>query len=453
MNTGILWLFFLSTVVSTERERESAFVALYSDNYAWIEETRKIAFPGGRATVYLEDLPGTLEPSTLHIRGDDEGLRILSYRFENQLVEAQSLLNHFVGKEIEVAVKVGEKEEVHPARLLSASGIVEIGGKIHLQPPGRIILPLLPEEYLIKPRLVMEVEAPARSLAVSVGYLASGLNWGAEYLLDYSEKGNSGDLTGTIQVSNQVDWKIESATVLLIAGEVRRVVEAGEFAGRMKREMALMAAPAPAVEERPFFEYHLYRLPFPISFLPRSAQFVHFLEAKSIPIHKKYQTIGETSYYTGRYPEPLPMNVGVFLEWENQKELHLGVPLPAGKVRIFQKEEAHSILLGEDRIPHTPEGEHIRVQTGNAFDIRAERLQTDFKRISSTEHEVSFEITLRNHRQEEIQVEVLEPMQGDWQIVESNFAPRKVSAQWVKFVVPVKPDGENTLRYRVRVKF
>ncbi len=451
----IAFSFFFSAIFSTEKERTSSFVVLYSSNLALIQEVREIPFPGGKTIVYVEDLPETLDPSSFQIQPfKGNAVRIFSYRFEKQLVESQALLDQFVGKEILIAVREKEEETVKPARLLSASGIVEMEGRVHLQPPGRIILPQLPEGYLLKPRLVVEVEAEAQKIPVSIGYLAANMDWKAEYLLNYSESKQEGSFAGTIEIRNQTRWKLENATTLLVAGEVHRVAEAFAMAREMKAEMGLMAAPPP-VAERPFFEYHLYHLPSPASFLPLASQFVPFFSVQKILVKKKYQTVAQEHMFTSRNPEPTPMDIGVFLEWKNEKENNLGIPIPAGKIRVFQEwdSEGKPILIGEDNVPHTPEGELLRIRTGSAFDIRAERVQTDFKRISSRLHEVAFELVFRNHRKEEIVIEALEPISGDWEILESNFAPHKVSARWVKFLIPVEPAGEKTLRYRVQVKY
>ena len=110
-------------------------------------------------------------------------------------------------------------------------------------------------------------------------------------------------------------------------------------------------------------------------------------------------------------------------------------------------------FVGEDRIGHTPRDERINIHIGNAFDVVSERKQTDFRRVSSLVHEVEFEITLRNHKDMPITVEVNEPIGGDWDMLSASHRWMQPSAWAASVDVPVDAGGEAVLRYRVRVRW
>jgi hypothetical protein len=130
------------------------------------------------------------------------------------------------------------------------------------------------------------------------------------------------------------------------------------------------------------------------------------------------------------------------------------MPLPAGNVRVYQKDSKGGILfVGEDRIDHTPKDEDIKIHIGNAFDVVAERKQTDFKKIATNVYEMEFEITLRNHKDSSINVQVNEPIGGTWEILSSTYNPTKTAAWAAQFTVPVEKNATSVLKYRVRVTY
>jgi hypothetical protein len=96
----------------------------------------------------------------------------------------------------------------------------------------------------------------------------------------------------------------------------------------------------------------------------------------------------------------------------------------------------------------------VRLKVGEAFDLVADRRQTEFRVLQSARrYEEAFEVTLRNHKQEPVVVRVVEPIPSDWEMLSNSHPYRKLDAFTVRFDVPVPRDGEVTLRYRVRVKF
>jgi hypothetical protein len=130
------------------------------------------------------------------------------------------------------------------------------------------------------------------------------------------------------------------------------------------------------------------------------------------------------------------------------------MPLPAGTVRVYQGDSKGRVqFIGEDRIDHTPKDETLELHIGNAFDVVAERKQTDYEKLASNVFEMEYEITLRNHKPDPITVEVNEPLAGDWTMLTSSFKYEKTAAFAARFNVPVAANGEAVLKYRVRVRW
>ena len=144
----------------------------------------------------------------------------------------------------------------------------------------------------------------------------------------------------------------------------------------------------------------------------------------------------------------------VYYQFKNEQASGLGMPMPAGNVRVYQADSRGGIqFVGEDDIGHTPKDETINIKIGNAFDVVCERKQTDFQKIASGVYDVEFEITLRNHKAIPVTVEVNEPIGGTWRMLQSTHQWTKTDAWAAQFKVPVPVDGTATLRYRVRVTY
>ncbi len=171
-------------------------------------------------------------------------------------------------------------------------------------------------------------------------------------------------------------------------------------------------------------------------------------------VAKHYRLSAQPHFFrsVGRLAES--PKVAVSYSFENTEKNGLGVPLPAGVFRVYGVSGSGARqLLGEDRIDHTPRDETLELEVGRAFDLVAERVRTDARKLADNLFRTSFEITLRNHRDEKVTVEVVEPVGGFWEVSDSTLPPRKVDASTLAFDVPVPAHGETVLRYTVEVRY
>jgi hypothetical protein len=183
---------------------------------------------------------------------------------------------------------------------------------------------------------------------------------------------------------------------------------------------------------------------------------VSMLDASRVPVTKRYVVNGRSFYYRNAQQPGAPLKdaVEVFYRFRNDAQAGLGIPMPAGVVRVYQEDSTGGVqFVGEDRIEHTPKDESLNLKIGNAFDVVAERKQTDFQRIASNVFEMEFEVVLRNHKTTPVSVEVNEPLGGTWRMIRSSYQWTKSDAWAAQFIVPVTADGTSTLRYRVRVTY
>jgi hypothetical protein len=315
--------------------------------------------------------------------------------------------------------------------------------------------PDLPENLYSRPTLVWMLEnRGADSQHVEASYLTSNMNWSADYVLTVGRDEKTADLDGWVTLVNNSGVAYSNAKLQLVAGELNRV-EPPMAIEAMGKAVARNAA-APQFGQEAFSEYHLYTLGRRTSIQNNESKQISLLSGSGVPVEKYLLVEGQQYWF--RSPQgignPISQPVKVLYRFKNDEKSSLGMPLPAGTVRVYQADSKGGIqFVGEDRIDHTPKDETLKIHVGNAFDVVCERKETDYKKIASNVIELEYQITLRNHKDSAVTVEVREPIGGDWEVLNSNLKWTKLDATTLGFSIPVEKDGTATLDYRVRVKW
>jgi hypothetical protein len=449
--------------------------AMSVPGYALVRDDREIKIAKGRSQLSFTDVAALIDPTTVTFTSlSDPATRVLEQNFQFDLVSTQKLLLKFVDKQITVDKNVGNTVTPITGTLLSATdGIVLRGtdGSIYSLPGySAVKFPDLPGGLNTRPTLVWDVASPAGGAQKTrVTYQTGGITWWADYNLTFNEgaDANSGllDLSAWVSIINQSGATYDDARLKLIAGDVNRVQP--EMDNRMyRKEVMMAAAEAPAAQgfvQKDFFEFHLYTLGRPTT-LPNNStkQIELFDQAKQIPAKKVLTYYGAPQPYF--YPTPYTdrnmgiatnTKVDVYLEFKNDKQYGLGVPLPAGRLRVSQLDKADGSLefIGEDKIDHTAKDEQVHIKLGSAFDVVGERRQVNFSiDTNSKVMEEEIEVKLRNHKSQPVDVVVKENLYrwSNWKILTKTHEFQKEDARTINFPVKVAKDGETVVRYRVR---
>ncbi|MCL0040028.1 transposase [Thermodesulfovibrionales bacterium] len=314
-----------------------------------------------------------------------------------------------------------------------------------------IEFPAFPDALVTSPTLVWEIiSEKAGQHKVEATYLTGGLNWKANYLAIIAPEGNFLNLNSWVTVNNTSGVAYSDATLKLIAGEVRRVKERPQV--RMKTMMLDVAVPmATEFKHQPLFEYHIYTLPRRITLKDDQEKQILFLTSQNIPFRKVYTFETGTGHWRwDRRVGPLKAPVKVTIEFKNDKESGIGMPLPAGRVKVYKDSEGGLEFIGEDSIPHTPKSEEVKLHIGNAFDIIGKKKHTEHKEITRHIFENTYEISLRNHKQEMVTIQVIERLTGDWEIIQADHKYEKKDAFTLKFVVDIPAGSFRSITYTVR---
>jgi hypothetical protein len=455
-----------SAVTTTLADQSDLAITVYNSNLALVRDVRQLNLASGDSRLRFMDIAASINPSTVHFRSLTEPtkLSVLEQNYEYDLLDPNKLLQKFVGREVtlvrpKLSSGTTEYDEVK-ATLLSLNGspVWKIGNEVVTGLSYESIrFPELPENLYERPTLLWTLQnSGARRHKVEASYLTSNLAWSADYVLNVGKDEANGDLDGWVTLVNHSGTAFKNAQLQLVAGDLNRVVAQAGGNLRAAMDKVAQSAAAPAFQQESFSEYHLYSLSRRTSIFDQESKQISLLNASRFPLQKIFVVNGQSYYYrNGAQPgAPVKDPVQVFYKFKNEDKAGLGMPLPAGTIRVYQADSrGGSLFVGEDRIDHTPKDETINLHIGNAFDIVAERKQTDYKRLSDRLYEFEYEITLRNHKDAPITVEVNEPIGGDWEMVSSTYKFTKTAAFAAQFQVPVDKDGTSVLKYRVRVRY
>ncbi|MDO9695775.1 MAG: DUF4139 domain-containing protein [Candidatus Latescibacteria bacterium] len=437
-------------VLSGAGDRQELMLTIYNENLALVREVRRIELPGGGSRLEFQDVPSQIEPRSLLVETKaGKELRLLEQNYEFDLISRDKILEKYVGREMAWLQEDGTR--ITGTLLGMAQGpVYSVDGQVVFEVPGRLALPELPGDLRALPTLVWQVQTEgAGRRDLDVTYLTRGVSWSADYVLQLAENGKTGDLQAWVSVDNRSGATYRDAQLMFLAGDVHQAPPPSRPIMYKAAEMA-MAMDGGMVEET-VSDYHLYTYDGRTTLKEQSVKQLSLFTAPGIKVSRHYR-LGAGAAAMRRGIATPSDRVAVWHVLENREKDGLGLPLPAGVVRVYGRSASGARqLLGEDRIGHTPKNETVELLTGYAFDLSAERTQTDERTRGDRSREYAYRILLKNHTKSPVTVEVTETAGGDWSILESSLTYAKVDSRTFRFDVPVPADGETTLTYRVLV--
>lgn len=442
--------------------------------YALVREDRRFDLREGRNVLRVPDVPALVDPTTVSFASltDPKGTRVVEQSFEFDLTSTQKLLSRYLDREITVEQPRGQGVGEFTGTLVGTQGGLTLraadGSVRVVNGYSGIRLPGLPGGLISKPTLVWEIDAGrAGAQDARIAYQTGGITWWADYNLEYAEPGPGQCRLGVgawVTIVNQSGASYENATLKLVAGDVQRAqpraypVAAPAALGRVQE------AKAAGFEEKAFFEYHLYTLGRPASLAQNATKQIElFPTATGVGCTKLLVYAGQAASYPV-YGSPVTdrnfgvqsnRKVDVYLRMKNARDNGLGIPLPAGKLRVSKRDADGSLeFIGEDLVDHTPRDETVQVKLGSAFDVVGERRQVDYRIDTSAKWiEEEIELRVRNRKPDEaVAVVVKESLYRwtSWAITRKSQDYEKADSRTIHFPVRIAPNGEAVVRYTVR---
>ncbi len=444
--------------------------------YGVVRQGQDVNLTKGRTIIRISDVPALIDPTTVLFESltDPAGTRVVEQSFEFDLTSTSKLLQKYLDREVTVEQVRGQAIESITGTLIGTQG-----GLILRMPDGVIRtvtgysgvrLATLPGGLISKPTLVWDVAADRAGAHKSrFSYQTGGITWWTDYNLTLSEGTGVNacklDVGAWVTIVNQTGASFQDAKLKLVAGDVQRAQPRPQPTSRSFNENIAMSAKVEGFAEKSFFEYHLYTLGRPTTLANNSTKQIElFPVARGANCEKTLVYYGQAGQYFGNYGAPMTdrnfgnqsnKKVDVYLRFSNREENKLGVPLPAGKVRVAKLDSTDQSLefIGEDLIDHTPRNETIQIKLGSAFDVVGERRQVDYRSdINAKWIEEDIEIKVRNQKDEAVNVIVKENLYRwtNWSIIKKTQTFEKVDARTVHFPISIAKGGEGVVRFTVR---
>jgi hypothetical protein len=466
-------------------------LSVYNQNFAVVREILPLDLQAGTNSVRFSGASAHVEPDSVILRdaSGKHAIQILEQNYRADAISEGLLLSLFEGRTIEFAVRLADGtfrivngkivrsgyiphstayqrygpqyQNTQLAMAANTGGtgqpIIQVEGKLQFSLPGQPIFPTLGDDTILKPALDWIIHSGERAkFDAELSYVSGGMSWSADYNAVAPENGDALELAGWVTLDNQSGKQFDHAHIKLMAGDVSKIQPQQ---ARFASGGAVYSLPEPQVTERTFDEYHLYTLPHPTTLHDRETKQVEFLRASGISAKRLYIYDGaapDTRYggdlrFQPDYGSRSNPNVWTMMEFANSTANHLGMPLPAGRMRFYRRDADGQLeFIGENEIRHTPKDEQLRLYTGNAFDIAGERRQTTYNQDQMRRLvDESFEIKLRNHKKEPVTVRVVEHLYrwSNWTLATSSDPYRKADSRTIEFEVTIPADAEKTVTY------
>jgi hypothetical protein len=495
LRAGLVTL-FTATVAAAQQsaapEPPATALTIYNQDFAVARTTLDLDLHAGINSVETNQVTNQLEPDSVILRGLGQtrdsakpAFRILEQNYEAAVVTQDFLLQKYEGKTIEFEISPGtnvegkiirapSQHQIQYGNFEQTPALIEVKGQMQFQLPGMPLFPSSTDGLLLKPALRWQIESDKpQKVDAELAYITNGLNWEATYnvvaqsggaALEGAEKAN---MVGWVTIKNDSGVDFPRANIKLMAGDVAKIQPQQNVRGFITgASEAVMVNADNAVTQKPFDDFHLYDLHRTVSLADGETKQVQFLDAAGVAVERSYIYDGaegdqQNNYFNGQINMDQNFHVGdanqkvaIVEEIKNSEANHLGVPLPAGRLRFYRRDADGQVeFVGESIINHIPVEDTVKVTTGSAFDVKGARRQTDF--AIDNQHRTmyeSFEIKLTNQKAEAVNVKVLEHLYrgNNWEIEEKSADYNKLDSHTIEIPVQVPAQGGATVTYKVK---
>ncbi len=454
----------------------STEITVYNQGLGFVKDIRMVDVRLGQQNLIVEDVAQLIDSTSVGFRclNNPGSISILEQNYQYDLISPMAILQKSIGKKIRFTRSIGNSKEVIEGVLISSpTSVVNTGsgseysyndlvirandGRIILSPQGEIDVMEVPEGLISKPSLVWQIDsATAQQAKMELSYLTKGMSWTANYVLTLGD-GGSGDIQGWVTLNNQSGLTFNDAKLKLLAGDVNVSLDYGESdraKSRTTKPKALLDPVRSSFSEESLFEYHLYTLQRPASVRNKESKQLSLLSGSNIPVKKiiAFDSYADPGNDNGDSQQDLDSNVMVKLK--NDEKSHLGMPMPAGKVRLYQRDTGGSLqFLGENEIQHTPRDEKISLTVGKSFDVKASHKKTSYTKLGKNSSRSSYSIEVRNRKKVGETVYVYEHQSGDWKVTDKSDPFIKEDSNTMIFEVKLKAGEVKTVKYTVESRW
>ena len=493
--TSLVVAVLIPVLSAPAQEPQPVALTIYNQNFAVARTFINLDLHSGINEITSSEVTSRLEPDSVVLR-DPLGKRtihVVEQNYDSAVVSQEWLLQKYEGKTIDFQVATPQGTKIVPGRIIragyfrqaeysfdgqmlngqSAQPLIEVDGRMQFQLPGTPLFPSATDGLLLKPTLRWQINSETNArFSAELAYITGGFDWAATYnVVAPSAFDVTGDekanFLGWVTIHNQSGTEFPRARIKLMAGDVAKLQpQQGGYGrnGPMMMAKAIDSLQESGVTQKAFDDFHLYDLNRTVTLRDGETKQLQFIDASGVALRRSYIYDGLGAQLQPIYAGNVNQNQGYGLDNGNRKVLiveeiknsetnHLGMPLPAGRVRLYRSDaDGQMEFVGESLIDHTPGEETVKIPTGSAFDVKGSRRQTDFH-VDYNKHmlDETFEIKLTNQKQQPVNVAVIEHMyRGEnWEITEKSSTFKKRDSHMLEFPMRVPAKGEATLTYSV----
>ncbi len=442
----------LLAATSAFAQAQDLTITIYNDDIALVRDVREIAFETGRSVVEFKDVSALILPQTVALSADD--VTVLEQNFDYDLLSPAKLLEKAVGQRVRIVRtnpgNGAETSEIAEVLSVNDGAVLKIGERIEILRddglPTRVIFDKVPPNLRARPTLSVDLQTKtAGTRRAELRYLTNGMQWKADYVGVFDEKNERLDFQGWITLMNHSGTSYPDARAYLVAGDLNLVTSASSWRGRTRSTQR--SAGTEASPQATLADYYLYELPQRTTISDRQTKQVAFIDAGGVHASKIYRYVA--NYFSNMES---PESATFAVEFSNAKASGMGLPLPAGIVRMYARDsQAKAQFIGEDLLEHTPAGSHIAIDVGEAFDVTVQAQIRDASQGAFWNGGfASMHYAFRNARKEPVRVVFEQHGLGlDWEVEEESLKGAKRDAFTYRWEVDVPGNGETVLTFKI----
>lgn len=381
-------------------------VTIYANDLALIQDVRRLDLPAGRVRQDFPDVSAAIRPETVTLSVSDA--TIVEQNFDYDLLTPSSLMEKAVGETITlVRTNPGTGAETRErAKVLAVNGgvVLQVGDHVEVLRddglPVRAIFDRVPESLRARPTLsVTLASARAGARPATLSYLSRKLGWVADYVALFDQAKGSIDVQGWVTLRNDTGTSFVEARTLLVAGNV-----SGGEGDDDSPPRTIRAAGTETAGREQLGDFYLYPLPGRTTIADKQTKQVSFLDVKGAAATAGYEYRNE---WLGTKEQP--ESAASVLNFANSRAGGLGDALPAGTVRVYQRDaRGQAQFTGESQIPHTPQGSTIALKTGDAFDVKVKPTVVERTVMGGLRYRTRMSYTLTNARAAPVTVDLVQ---------------------------------------------
>ncbi|MBU6453196.1 MAG: hypothetical protein KGS72_15540 [Cyanobacteria bacterium REEB67] len=447
-------------------------ITIYNQNFGLVKDVRDIMLHEGHNDIRFDDVAAGIDPTSVSFISltapNSVAVREQNYQFD--LMDLNSILTRSVGKNVRFRqfLPAGGERLVEgillsppQATVADSNGnlsqqaqavVVRTASGIIVAPTGQLELAELPSGLISKPCLLWKIDSDKSGVQKSeISYQTQGLNWKCDYVAVDNADDTQIDMTSWVTLDNKSGATYKNASLKLVAGDVHKVQENVVNPQGMDAFALPMPSTAPQFSEQSFAEYHLYALAGKTNLADNETKQMTLFNANAVPVKKRFVFEPSGPTEEGQQPDE-SSKIKVKLEFANSKENNLGMALPKGKVRVYKKDNDGALqFVGEDLIDHTPRDEKVRLMVGNAFDVVGGLKQMNFSQTTKLQKQTC-EVSLRNHKDSDVNVTFIGHANGDWKITDSSVPFTKKDSTTFEVTLSVLKNSETRASYTLETR-